>query len=152
PFYLGIVFVTAGLFLSAVLVRDTKKHSVHESGIKSVTHPVPTPSPHEIFWQTSFHHRNLSTASQVGFVNNLNDALTWGLFPLIFAAAGMSIREVGFLAAVCPATWGIAQLGTGALSDRVGRKWLIAAGMWVQASGILLVTVSSRFTGFAFGA
>jgi MFS family permease len=74
------------------------------------------------------------------------------LFPLVFAAAGMSIQQIGILAAICPATWGIAQLGTGSLSDKVGRKWLIASGMWVQAAGIVLVTVSSGFMRFGFGA
>ena len=152
PFYLGIVFVGAGLFLSAFLVRDTKAHAAHESRISSADHPMPVPSPNDIFWQTSFRDRNLSSASQVGFVNNLNDALTWGLFPLVFAAAGMSIQQIGILAAICPATWGITQLGTGPLSDKLGRKWLIVSGMWVQAAGILLVTVSSDFIAFAFGA
>jgi MFS family permease len=84
-------------------------------------------------------------------VNNLNDALTWGVFPLFFAAAGMGIHKIGILAAVCPATWGIAQLGTGLLSDRVGRKRLIVAGMWIQACGIGWVAVSSEFIGFFFG-
>src|SRR5262249_54240900 len=83
-------------------------------------------------------------------VNNLNDALTWGLFPLVFAAAGMSVQQIGVLAAICPATWGIAQLGTGPLSDKLGRKWLIAAGMWGQAIGIALGTGSSGFECFAF--
>jgi MFS family permease len=108
PFYLGIVFVGAGLFLSALLVRDTKAHAGHESRINPSDHPMSVPSSYEIFWQTSVHDRNLSSASQVGFVNNLNDALTWGLFPLVFAAAGMSIQQLGVLAAICPATWGIA--------------------------------------------
>ena len=151
PFYLGIGFVGAGLFLSAVLVRDTKAHAAHES-LVNISHDRPTPSQSEIFWQMSVRDRNLSSASQVGFVNNLNDALTWGLFPLVFAAAGMNIQQIGILAAICPATWGITQLGTGPLSDKVGRKWLIATGMWIQAAGIVVVTVSSAFTRFAFGA
>jgi MFS family permease len=152
PFYLGIAFVASGLFLSALLVRDTTAHARHESRLNSPDHPMPGPSPSEIFWQTTFHHRNLSSASQVGFVNNLNDALTWGLFPLIFATAGMGVEQIGVLAAICPGTWGIAQLGTGPLSDKLGRKWLIVSGMWVQAIGIAWVTVSSGFEGFAFGA
>jgi MFS family permease len=151
PFYLGIAFVGAGLFLSALLVRDTRAHAAHESLISLTDHPKRVPSSYEIFRQMSFQHRTLSSTSQVGFVNNLNDALTWGLFPLVFAAAGISIQQIGVLAAICPATWGIAQLGTGLLSDKVGRKWPIAAGMWVQAIGIALVTVSSAFFGFAAG-
>ena len=151
PFYLGIVFLAAGLFLSVVLVRDTRAYAAHESRI-STAHQSSLPSSYEIFWETSFRDRNLSSASQVGFVNNLNDALTWGFFPLVFAAAGMSIQQIGMLAAICPAMWGIAQLGTGPLSDKLGRKWLIATGMWVQAAGIVLVTVSAGFMAFALGA
>jgi len=152
PFYIGVVFVSLGLLLSILLVRDTKAHATHESFVNSSDHPISAPSAYEIFRQTSFRHRTLSTTSQVGFVNNLNDALTWGLFPLVFAAAGMGIQQIGVLAAICPATWGIAQLGTGPLSDKLGRKWLIAVGMWVQAIGIALVAVSSEFMGFASGA
>jgi MFS family permease len=85
-------------------------------------------------------------------VNNLNDGMAWGLFPVVFATARMSLREIGTLAAVYPATWGLAQLSTGAWSDRVGRKWLIASGMWVQAAGIAVTVYSQAFLGFAGGA
>jgi MFS family permease len=78
--------------------------------------------------------------------------MAWGLFPLFFAAAGLELGQIGTLAAIYPATWGMAQLFTGAWSDRVGRKWLIAWGMWVQAVGIAVVVVSSRFGGFGVGA
>ena len=93
-----------------------------------------------------------STVTQAGFVNNLNDGMAWGLFPLFFAAAGMDLARIGWLAAIYPMVWGIGQLFTGALSDRVGRKWLIAAGLWVQTAGIALVAISTAFTGFASGA
>ena len=82
----------------------------------------------EIFRRTSLTDRNLSSVSQAGLVNNLNDGMAWGLFPLFFAAAGMSLAQIGMLAAIYPAVWGVAQLFTGALSDRIGRKWLIALG------------------------
>ena len=82
---------------------------------------------------------NLSSVSQAGLVNNLNDGMAWGLFPLVFAAAGMDLAQMGLLAAIYPATWGFAQLVTGALSDRMGRKWLIVWGMWVQAAGIAVM-------------
>jgi len=85
-------------------------------------------------------------------VNNLNDGMAWGLFPLFFAAARMDIGQIGTLAAIYPATWGAAQILTGAWSDRVGRKWLICWGMWVQAAGIGLVALASGFAGFAMGA
>ena len=84
-------------------------------------------------------------------MNNLNDGMAWGLFPLFFAAANMSLDRIGTLAAIYPATWGVVQLATGALSDRVGRKWLIATGMWVQAAGIGVVILSRGFVGFATG-
>ena len=96
--------------------------------------------------------RNLSSVTQAGFVNNLNDGMAWGLFPLLFAAMGMRLSTIGLLAAVYPVTWGVGQLVTGALSDRTGRKWLIVCGMWIQAAGIAVVSASAAFAGFAGGA
>jgi MFS family permease len=110
------------------------------------------PSAREVFWRTTLRDRDLSSVSQAGLVNNLNDGMAWGLFPLFFAAAHMDMAEIGTLAAIYPATWGLAQLGTGAWSDSVGRKWLIASGMWIQAAGIALVVLSSHFVGLAAGA
>ena len=152
PFYLGIGFVAVGLGLSALVVRETKHYVAHESKRYGELPPEGQPTEREVFWRTSLLDRNLSSVSQAGLVNNLNDGMAWGLFPLFFAAAQMTIGQIGTLAAVYPATWGIAQLFTGAWSDRVGRKWLIAAGMWVQAVGIGVVIVSDSFAGFATGA
>ena len=105
-----------------------------------------------MFWLTTLKDRNLSSISQAGLVNNLNDGMAWGVFPLFFAAAHMDLEQIGTLAAVYPATWGVAQLFTGAWSDRIGRKWLITSGMWVQAAGIGVVILAGGFLGFAFGA
>src|SRR5687768_2251393 len=105
----------------------------------------------EIFWKTTLSDRNLSSVTQAGLVNNLNDGMAWGLFPLFFAAAGMDLERIGLLGAIYPATWGIAQLFTGAWSDRFGRKWLIASGMWIQAIGIGCVVTADQLTGFAAG-
>jgi MFS family permease len=110
------------------------------------------PSQREVFVRTSFRDRELSSICQAGLVNNLNDGMAWGLFPLFYAAAALSLERIGWLAAIYPAVWGIGQLFTGALSDRVGRKWLIAGGMWVQAVGIVWIVMSSHFAGFAAGA
>jgi MFS family permease len=99
----------------------------------------------ELFTLVSWRDRALSSASQAGLVNNLNDGLAWGLFPLYFAAAGLSLREIGILAFIYPAIWGIVQLGTGALSDRLGRKWLIAAGMLLQGVALLGMTLVRGF-------
>jgi MFS family permease len=152
PFYLGIGFVAAGLFLSVLLVRETKHHVAVESKLHGELSSAAMPTQREIFWRTTLFDRNLSSVSQAGLVNNLNDGMAWGLFPLFFVAAQMSIAQVGTLAAIYPATWGVAQLATGAWSDRVGRKWLIASGMWVQAIGIGIVVVAEGFLGFASGA
>ena len=90
--------------------------------------------------------------SQAGLVNNLNDGMAWGLFPLLFAAAGMTFGQIGVLVAIYPAVWGIGQIFTGAWSDRVGRKWLIVWGMALQAIGIGVTALAGQFTGFALGA
>jgi MFS family permease len=152
PFYLGVVFVILGLLLSVFVVRETKHHVAAESRLQAALSPAPVPTSQEIFWRTTFRDKNLSSVTQAGLVNNLNDGMAWGLFPLLFAAARMSMAQIGTLAAIYPATWGVAQLVTGAWSDRVGRKWLIASGMWVQAVGIGIVVLSSSFAGFALGA
>jgi MFS family permease len=83
----------------------------------------------------------LASASQAGLVNNLTDGLAWGLFPLFFAAAGLSLRQNAVLAFIYPATWGVVQLWTGALSDRWGRKWLIAGGMLLQGAALAAMVV-----------
>jgi MFS family permease len=152
PFYLGVVFVALGLLLSALAVRETKHHVAAESKLHGTLPPEGAPTQREVFWRTSLLDKNLSSITQAGLVNNLNDGMAWGLFPLFFAAARMNLEQIGTLAAVYPAIWGVGQLFTGAWSDRVGRKWLIAAGMWVQAIGIGAVVLSSGFVGFAVGA
>jgi MFS family permease len=149
PFYPGVVFVAVGLALSALVVRETHAHVALESSLHRVS--AQAVSPREVFWRTTLTDRNLSSISQAGLVNNLNDGMAWGLFPLVFATANLSLDRIGILAAIYPATWGVVQLATGALSDRVGRKWLIATGMWVQAAGISAVILSRGFGGFATG-
>ena len=152
PFYLGVGYVVLGLGLSVVAVRETRSHVHHEARAHGELPPGGLPSPREVFWRTTLLDRNLSSVTQAGLVNNLNDGMAWGLFPLFFAAAGLSLDEIGVLAAIYPATWGLAQLGTGAWSDHVGRKRLIASGMWIQAAGIGVVVLSGGFAGFAIGA
>lgn len=150
PFYLGIVFVAVGLGLSVLLVRETASHVALESSRRASSANAPTPR--EVFWQTTIADRDLSSISQAGLVNNLNDGMAWGLFPLFFADANMTLARIATLAAIYPATWGIVQLATGAASDRIGRKWLIVGGMWVQAVGIGVIVISKHFLGFAMGA
>jgi MFS family permease len=149
---LGVGFAVLGLVLSVAVVRETKHHVLVESKLHGARPSCAMPTQRQVFWRTSLLDRNLSSVSQAGLVNNLNDGMAWGLFPLFFAGARMSLEQIGWLAAIYPATWGVAQVFTGALSDRVGRKWLIASGMWVQTAGIAVVIWSTEFSGFASGA
>jgi MFS family permease len=151
PFYLGVGFALIGLFLSAALVCETQDFARHEAKNHAVPIDGVGPSEKEVFIRTSFLDRNLSSVSQAGLVNNLNDGMAWGLFPLFYAAMGLSLEHIGWLAAIYPAVWGMGQLFTGVLSDRMGRKWLIAAGMWVQAIGIAVIVLSVKLPGFAAG-
>lgn len=151
PFYLGVGFVAIGGLLSVLVVRETRHHVAHEAALAGGG-AADALSAREIFVRTSFTDRDLSTVSQAGLVNNLNDGMAWGLFPILFAAAGLSLGEIGTLAAIYPGVWGLGQLFTGAWSDRVGRKRLIVAGMWTQAAGIVLVALGASFALFAVGA
>ena len=152
PFYLGVGFAAIGLALSALVVRETRHHVSHESALVATLPPQDVLTPRQIFWRTTLVDANLSSVSQAGLINNLNDGMAWGLFPLVFTAAGMDLAQVGLLAAIYPVTWGLAQLVTGALSDRTGRKPLIVWGMWTQAAGIGVVTLAQTFAGFVVGA
>ncbi len=152
PFYLGVAYVLFGLALSVLAVRETRHYVAQEVRTHHAGHDVALPSQGEIFRRASLTDKNLSSISQAGLVNNLNDGMAWGLFPLVFAAAGMSLAQIGTLAAIYPAVWGMAQIFTGALSDRIGRKQLIVWGMWVQAVGVAVTALSAGFLGFGFGA
>jgi MFS family permease len=143
PIYLGVVYAILGAALSILLVRDTRGH-VHLE-VKSSQPTTTSKGFCDIFTLTSFRDRNLFAASQAGLVNNLNDGMSWGIFPLFFAAFGLGVERIGILKAVYPATWGILQVATGPLSDRWGRKGLIVAGMWVQAAGLLLTALTHHF-------
>ena len=141
PFLLGLAYAGLGLGASVLFVQETRAHARSEQAQYA---------PASLAWSTVFRRttwtdRSLSAASQAGLVNNLNDGMAWGLLPLFYAAHGLSIAEVGVLAAVYPAVWGIAQIGTGALSDRVGRKGLIVGGMLLQAAAIGSIAASTTF-------
>ncbi len=142
PFFLGLAYAGLGLAISTLFVRETRGHVELEQAALS---PTDRPKWRDVFVRTTFRDRSLSAACQAGLVNNLNDGMAWGLLPLYYAAAGLSVGEIGVLAAAYPAVWAIGQIGTGALSDRVGRKPLIVAGMVLQAGAIGLIAVSSTF-------
>jgi len=151
PFYLGIIFVAAGLVLSLLFVHDTDGHLGREVAARHGGSSERSLTARDIFWRTSVGDRNLSSVCQAGLVNNLNDGMAWGLFPLEFAAAGMNLSQIGALVALYPLTWSVAQLATGVWSDRIGRKPLITSGMWVQAVGIGVFAVAQSRWGFAAG-
>jgi len=136
PFYLGIGYAILGLGLSALAVRDTGEHVRLEAAGHAKAEPIGF---REAFVLTSFRDRNLFAACQAGLVNNLNDGMSWAIFPLFFAARGLGVEPIGVLKAVYPGIWGVLQVVTGPLSDRIGRKGLIVAGMWLQAAALLMV-------------
>ena len=154
PFFLGVVYAGLGLGLSTLFVRETRGHARYEAATHTAAHDGLREglSTRAIFSLTSFREKALSSCSQAGLVNNLNDGLAWGLFPIFFARAGLSVGRIGVLAAIYPAVWGLGQLYTGGLSDRIGRKRLIAGGMLTQAVAIAWIATTTGFTAWALGA
>ncbi len=138
PFYLGIGYAILGLALSALLVRDTS-----DLVTKGATTTVPF---REIFSRVSWKDRRLLGASQAGLVNNLNDGMSWGLFPLYFAAAGLDVAHIGILKFVYPAVWGLMQIATGPLSDIIARRLLIGAGMVLQGIALAMTLLGTSFS------
>jgi MFS family permease len=167
PFYLGLVYAGLGLGLSLLLVRETRGHAQLEAQLTDAARPtvanpgpnrtlaaadVERPSTREVFVHTSLREPALSACSQAGLVNNLNDGLAWGLLPLLFVRGGLPIGQVGLLAALYPAVWGLGQLLTGPLSDRLGRKPLITGGMLLQAMALAGTALAGSFLPWAAGA
>jgi len=151
PFYLGIGIAIVGLVASVVFVRETHTHAQVEAA--AVGAAVATaPSLARIFYVTSVANVSLFAACQAGLVNNLNDGMSWGLYPLFFAAQGLDLTSIGTIKAVYPIVWGVLQIATGLLSDRLGRKGLIAWGMIVQAGGIWLTVLVPSFGAWLIGA
>lgn len=142
PFYLGIAFAAAGLALSALFVRDTEQFVRLESNARAPAGRQPL---RRAFAAATWRRQHLAGLSQAGFVNNLNDALAWGIFPLFFVQQGVSIERVGVLAAAYPLVWSLSQLATGWASDHTGRKPLIVGGMLLQAGAIAAVGSAGAF-------
>lgn len=157
PFLLGLFYTALALLLSGVFVRETRGHARLESRAHTARadgihdHLRRNLDNRQIFLQTSLREPALSSASLAGLVNNLNFGLSWGLFPLLFATAGLPVEQVGLLFALYPAVWGAGQLVTGALSDRIGRRHLITAGMGLQTAALAAIAASSSFAGWAAG-
>jgi MFS family permease len=146
PFLLGVAYAALGLGLSTIWVRETRSHADREAAER----PAPSDlTDRQVFTLTSLREPALSAASQAGLVNNLNDGLAWGLFPVLFTSAGLSVGQAGILVALYPAVWGVGQLATGALSDRWGRKHLITAGMLLQAAALATIATAGSPTPWA---
>jgi MFS family permease len=143
PFYIGIVFVILGLALSIIWVKDTQLF-VHKAAAESSV-----PLLKNRFWDTSLWHRNLGSITQAGLVNNLNDGMIWGLFPILLAAKGFSLADIGLITAIYPLVWGLAQLGTGRLSDFICQKDLLVIGMLLQGVAILGLLWADTFSIYA---
>jgi MFS family permease len=148
PFLPGLVLAVLGLLFSFFFVRETRPFAELEAQLGGVekTGNEDVPSFAQILLLTSWKDKTLFSVSQAGMVNNLNDGMVWGLLPLFLAGFGLSVERIGLLAAAYPGVWGVSQLFTGALSDRIGRKGLIASGMWVQAAGIGLLVWGRSFS------
>jgi MFS family permease len=142
PFLLGLAYAGLGLAASVLFVRETSPHVEHEQANRP---PMVRPAWRDVVVRTTLREPSLSAACQAGLVNNLNDGMAWGLLPLYYVAAGLSIGQVGVLAAAYPAVWAVGQIGTGALSDRIGRKPLIVGGMLLQAVAIGVIAAGSSF-------
>ncbi len=146
PFLVGIAYAGLGLGLSTLAVRETRGHADHEAS----THAGPGDlTDRAVFARTTLREPALSSASQAGLVNNLNDGLAWGVFPVLFTSAGLTLGRTGVLVALYPAVWGLGQLATGAISDRWGRKRLITAGMLLQAAALAFIAASDTFGNWA---
>jgi MFS family permease len=155
PFYLGLGVAVLGLALSLILVRDTDAHRALDAAgqpSRSLSTEAQTPSLRTLVALGTWRDSALATASQVGLINNLNDGLAWGLFPLFFAAGGLGLNEIALLAFAYPATWGLGQLATGALSDRWGRRLLIVWGMLLQGAALLAIALTRGLRAWLAGA
>jgi predicted MFS family arabinose efflux permease len=140
PFIIGIVLCILGLFGSLLLIKDTRDHVAIESAFNNV------PRLKNIFWDSTWRDKNLGSVTQAGLINNLNDGMAWGLFPILLAAKGFSIGDIGVITAIYPAVWGIGQLFTGKLADVFCKKDLLYSGMLLQGIAIITLIWASSFS------
>lgn len=142
PFYIGIGMAIIGLLMSLLFVKDTSKHVQLEATSSNI------PKLKNLFWETTWSHKNLGSITQAGLVNNLNDGMVWGLFPLLLIAKGFNLHEIGIIVATYPAVWGLGQLYTGKLADKYCKKTLLFIGMFMQGIALLGMNNANSFTWF----
>ena len=133
PFYVGIVIVALGLVGSIFFIEDTKHHVAKET----VTNAIPTLK--NIFWDTTWKDQNLGSVTQAGLINNLNDGMAWGIFPILLATRGFTISQIGIVTAIYPAVWGVGQLFTGKMADKFCKKDMLFVGMFLQAIALIVL-------------
>jgi MFS family permease len=142
PFYIGIVLGVVGLLLSWLFVKDTHKHVQ----LEAISSTIPLLK--NIFWETTWKHKNLGSITQAGLINNLNDGMVWGLFPLLLVSKGFDLHETGIIVAIYPAVWGLGQLYSGKLADNYCKKTLLFLGMFLQAIALLGMVWANSFFWF----
>lgn len=143
PFYTGIVLAVLGLLGSIFLIRDTRHHVAKEAATNNI------PRLKNIFWDTTWKNKNLGSVTQAGLINNLNDGMAWGIFPIVLASKGFSIAEIGIVTAVYPAVWGLGQLVTGAMADKFCKKDMLYTGMLLQAVALVLLIWANSMLHYA---
>ncbi|MBT8218330.1 MAG: MFS transporter [Bacteroidia bacterium] len=143
PFYLGIAFAVIGLLASWFLVKDT----IHHVTVETATSKLPQLK--NIFWDTTWLHKNLGSISQAGLVNNLNDGMVWGLFPILLATKHFDLQQIGKIVAIYPIIWGLGQLFTGKLADHLDKKKMLFWGMLLQGIALIIMIFASTFLHYA---
>jgi len=133
PFYLGIGLMVLGLLTSIILIKDTRGHLKKEEGTSTIA-PLKN-----IFWDTTWKDNTLGSVTQAGLINNLNDGMAWGLFPILLAGKGFNLEQIGIVTATYPAVWGMGQLFTGKMADKFCKKDMLFTGMLLQ--GIVLIAL-----------
>ena len=142
PFYIGIALGIVGLVMSYLLINDTDHHVKLESASSTM------PLLKNVFWETTWKHRNLGSITQAGLINNLNDGMVWGLFPLLLVSKGFDLHETGIIVATYPAVWGLGQLYSGKLADKYCKKTLLFIGMFLQGAALLAMSLANSFSWF----
>lgn len=142
PFYIGIVLSILGLLFSVFFIKDTKHHVAKES-VTSDKRLLK-----RVFWETTWANKNLGSISQAGMVNNLNDGMVWGLFPILLAGLNFDLKQIGIIVSIYPAVWGLGQLFTGKLADLLPKRALLFWGMLLQGLSLILMAVTTEFHHF----
>ncbi|WP_339647845.1 MFS transporter [uncultured Salegentibacter sp.] len=142
PFYLGIGLMILGLLFSIFLIKDTRHHVAKEEGSSGMLRLK------NIFWDTTWKDKNLGSVSQAGLINNLNDGMAWGLFPILLSGKGFNLEQIGIVTALYPAVWGIGQLFTGRMADIFSKKDMLFIGMLLQAIVLVILVWAETMTHF----